>query len=81
MKKPPHPPKPAPDLATQAHEGTPHYGNYGHPAASEAANDTPAPALTAENGTEAELYAEWAQNDPRYAGGDKFDLKTEQTSL
>ncbi|WP_210513959.1 hypothetical protein [Hymenobacter terricola] len=110
-------PQPAPDLAGEAHEGTPGYGDFGHTAAqvppasqaiandgsndnpdefSEARNAQKAPAeqpsqveqnqdtaaiRAAQGGTEAEERAAYAKDDPRYAGGDIYDLKNEQTEL
>ena len=114
---------PAPDQpATEAHAGTPHYGEFGHPVAAAhpaAAVPTarrvyvggyvdpagehggcPAPetdptqqrghadqnqdtaAIMAAHGKdEAVERAAFALDDPRYAGGDVYDLDDEQTSL
>ena len=85
--KPAAPPLPAtPEPATKAHEGTPHYADYGHPAgapappaeaeapADEASAGPPPPAGPDERAT-------WASDDPRYAGGDPFDLSQEQSGL
>ncbi|GAB2849344.1 hypothetical protein [Hymenobacter ruber] len=70
--------------ATHAHAGTPHYAAFGD----ETAKPTPAdPAreaaaeLIAKGGPETKLHAAYAAEDPRYAGGDVFDLNNEQTGL
>lgn len=114
-----------------AHDGTPQYGDFGHPAAAgaprhylastnEGSNDNPdefsefrgkhaaatehycmteaiadprqqrghieqnqaiEAVRAAEGGTPGEQKAAYALDDPRYAGGDVFDLEDEQTSL
>ena len=79
------------DPATKAHEGTPHYGNFGwQSVAAPAAAAPPAPSLPirpkaatigAPAPSEAEIRAAFAHDDPRYAGGNPFDLSTEQTGL
>ena len=61
MKKKPLPPPPAaapvgPDLATEAHEGTPQYGEYGHPATAPAPE--PAPDHRAKGGNVFDLHNE-----------------------
>jgi hypothetical protein len=70
--------------ATKPHAGTPHYANFGKetekPATPDPARDAAAE-LIAEGGPEAKLHAAYAAEDPRYAGGDVFDLKNEQTGL
>ncbi|MDO7850981.1 hypothetical protein [Hymenobacter convexus] len=74
--------------ATKPHIGTPHFGTFGTTAATPdvpAAAPDPAHAEAAARieagGTEAELRAAYAEEDSRYAGGDVFDLKNEQTGL
>ncbi|GAB3308775.1 hypothetical protein SAMN02745146_0161 [Hymenobacter daecheongensis DSM 21074] len=129
-------PQPAPTDAQPAaepaaHDGTPHYGDFGHPAdptaprhyqapTNDGSNDNPDefsefrgknasateqyclpgaiadPNLqrghveqnqhpeaiaAAEGGSDAEERAAYALDDPRYAGGDVFDLKDEQTGF
>ncbi|WP_022821615.1 hypothetical protein [Hymenobacter norwichensis] len=129
-------PQPAPTDAQPAaepaaHDGTPHYGDFGHPAdptaprhyqapTNDCSNDNPDefsefrgknasateqyclpgaiadPNLqrghveqnqhpeaiaAAEGGSDAEERAAYALDDPRYAGGDVFDLKDEQTGF
>ena len=36
---------------------------------------------TTPNGTEAEIRAVYARDDPRYVGGNETDLRNEQTTL
>ncbi|GAB3853841.1 hypothetical protein GCM10028822_23090 [Hymenobacter terrigena] len=71
--------------ATKPHVGTPHYATFGKETDKPATTTDPArdaaAALIAEGGPEAKLHAAYAAEDPRYAGGDVFDLKNEQTSL
>lgn len=104
-----------------AHDGTPQYGNFGHPADSKAprhsqdptndgSNDNPdefselrdkadtdadagqqnspveqnqdtAAIIAAHGGGDAEERAAYALDDPRYAGGDVYDLKNQPNSL
>ena len=120
-----------PDDELAAYDGTPHYGDFGHPAdpkvprhyqalTNDGSNDNPDgfsafrgkhaasteyycmpeaiadpnlqrghveqnqhPEATAvaQGGDDAEEHAAYALGDPRYAGGDVYDLKDEQTSL
>ena len=46
-----------------------------------AQNQHPEAIIAAEGGSAAEERAAYALDDPRYAGGDIFDLKDEQTGL
>ncbi|MGY3089035.1 hypothetical protein ACVWYF_002075 [Hymenobacter sp. UYAg731] len=87
MKAKPKTTKRASEPATTAHTGTPHYATFGHetdkltnPAPADPTRDAAA-ALIAEGGPESKLHAAYAAEDSRYAGGDVFDLKNEQTSL
>jgi hypothetical protein len=77
-------PAPATEPATHAHAGTPHYAAFGNEAdkltPADPARDAAA-ALIAEGGPETKLHAAYAAEDPRYAGGDVFDLNNEQTGL
>jgi hypothetical protein len=77
-------PAPGSEPATKPHAGTPHYGAFGNetdaPTTPDPARDAAA-ALIAEGGSEAKLRAAYATEDSRYAGGDVFDLKNEQTDL
>ncbi|MDO7887745.1 hypothetical protein [Hymenobacter cheonanensis] len=125
-----HPENPA-TPAAEAHAGTPHYGDFGHPADPHAprtyratsydgSNDNPdefsafrgkhaantehycmsdaqadpaqqvghveqnqaTAAIIAAHGADDDVErAAYALDDPRYAGGDVYDLKNEQTSL
>ncbi|MDB5271426.1 MAG: hypothetical protein JWP58_4466 [Hymenobacter sp.] len=75
---------PAYEPATKSHAGTPHYAAFGK----ETDKQTPAnpardaaAALIAEGGPETKLHKAYAAEDPRYAGGDVFDLNNEQTGL
>ena len=82
---------PQPELLSEAHEGTPLYGTFGSPNEAptgniEPVNKTkmtrpPAPGRTAQGATEAQVRAAYAKDDPRYAGGNVFDLHNEQTTL
>ena len=85
MKAKPKTTKYASEPATHAHTGTPHYATFGHETDTPAETTPPdrdaAAALIAEGGPESKLHAAYAAEDPRYAGGDVFDLKNEQTDL
>ena len=108
MRNLPTSPPAAAAVVLKAHEGTPRYGDYGHPgsggepaAASPLPEDemfqlppdpspqrghaeqnqNPAAVRAAHNGTEAAMRASYALDDPRYAGGDPYDLAHEQTTL
>lgn len=83
-------PQPAPAAAAPAdtHGGTPHYGTFGQPKAAAARPLPQAPGdycgLDADlpaTASEATRRAAYARQDPRYAGGDVYDLPNEQTSL
>ncbi|MBH8558139.1 hypothetical protein [Hymenobacter negativus] len=75
----------ASEPATHAHAGTPHYAAFGKETDKPGTPADPAreaaAALIAEGGSETKLHAAYAAEDPRYAGGDVFDLDNEQTSL
>ena len=127
----PTPAEQPPQPAEAAHAGTPHYGDFGHPADPNAprvyhestydgSNDNPdefsafrgkhaaqtehycmteaqadpakqrghveqnqdTAAIEAAHGQDDDVErAAYAADDPRYAGGDVYDLKNEQTSL
>ena len=90
MKKPPSSPPIAPAAKAAPvpadHGGTPHYGHFGQLASvssgpAEAAGEycgfgTDLP----EDDSEADRRAAYARHDPRYAGGDRFNLQNESTS-
>ena len=75
--------------ATKAHTETPHYVAFGNPA-DKPTDKNPTPttlkpvpnpeaSLGEEASTEEEVRAAYSRDDPRYAGGQPFDLKQEQT--
>ena len=79
------------NLAIKPNEGTPSYADFGSPAehtAGETEQASPsskwrksAANLTTPNGTEAEIGAVCARDDPRYVGSNETDLRNEQTTL
>lgn len=79
------------NLAIKPDAGTPRYANFGSPAepiAGETGQASPSgkgrqPAAnrTTPDGTEAEICAVYARDDPRYVGGNKTDLHNKQTHL
>jgi len=78
-------------LAIKPREGTPRYTNFGspaEPAAGETGQTSPSRKgrkpdanRTIPDGTEAEICAVYARDDPRYVGGNKTDLHNKQTHL
>ena len=71
-------------LLTEGHTDAPAYGEFGEPATAAATGELTEDAIAtriAQADTEAQRRAAYAVDDPRYAGGDIYDLKNEQTSL
>ena len=78
-------------LAIKPGEGTPRYADFGSPAEPTAGETgqtnpsrkgrKPAANRTTPDGTEAEIRAVYARDDPRYVGGNENDLRNEQTTL
>ena len=79
------------NLAIKPDEGTPRYANFGSPAEHTAGETEqaspsdkgrkPAANRTTPDGTEAEIRAVYARDDPRYVGSNETDPRNEQTTL
>ena len=82
MKKQPQ--SPAPDAAPGT-GGTPRYGHFGQPPVAlpgpPADNYCGLDADPLADASEADRRAAYTRHDPRYAGGDRFELQKEQTGL